>query len=196
MTTDRIFCRFNNGKSLSLGASGENSLGMTEVPEGGLCLSAFLVISDSRNRNSVLMGHVNPSAPWDHIGALDKKRVEVHSKGWMLPSCHLMLHESPGEAAKRILNEQLEPRGAISFVGPAVFSEVYRPKRFPELPEHWDLEFVFNAEMTREQVGEPSAWTDLRFLETAKLRRDEIARSHEDILGQMGFSILPAKAVI
>src|SRR3989442_4075768 len=50
----------------------------------------------------VLMGHMNPKAPWDHIGALDPSRVEAHSRGWMLPSSHLIFLESPDEAARRI----------------------------------------------------------------------------------------------
>ena len=61
MVTDRRFCRFNKQEETRL-------FGMPEVPEGGLCLSAFLVITDEQNSNSVLMGHLNPQAPWDHIG--------------------------------------------------------------------------------------------------------------------------------
>jgi len=100
MATDRKFCRFNKQETASFG--------MAEVPEGGVCISAFLVISDIENPNSALMGHLNPEAPWDHLGALDSSRIEIHSKGWMLPSSHLIVYESPQDAAKRILREQLE----------------------------------------------------------------------------------------
>jgi ADP-ribose pyrophosphatase YjhB (NUDIX family) len=189
MATNRKFCRFNKGASVSLGVAGENPLGMSEVPDGGLCLSAFLVISDRQNPNTVLMGHLNPVAPWDHIGALDKKRVEVHSKGWMLPSYHLMLHESPDDAATRILKEQLELE-KLGLTGPKVVSDVYRPKRFPDLPAHWDLEFIYKGNLDAKDLHKPFAWTDLRFLDIPKLRKEEIGRSHEDVLQQAGFSFL------
>ena len=177
MVTDRKFCRFN--KQIET-----RSFGMSEPPEGGLCLSAFLVITGERNPNSVLMGRLNTKAPWDHIGALDPSRVEVHSKGWMLPSSHLMLYESPREAAERILKEQLETDLALS--GPDVVSETYTPKRFPELPRHWDIEFIFKGKMFEGEIPKPSAWSDLKFVNLDTAKRKEFARSHEDILESAG----------
>src|SRR2546426_302449 len=127
MATERRFSRF---------ATSDRSLQTREIPEGGICLSAFLVISQTGHPERVLMGHLNPNGPWDHIGALDAERAEMNSKGWMLPSSHLMLGESPQGAAERILKEQLGlPSQALT--GPHVFSEVYGAKN------HWDLEFVF-----------------------------------------------------
>jgi len=70
------------------------------------------------------MGHLDPSAPWDHVGALGSGASEANSKGWMLPSSHLMIGESPQAAAERILKEQLGlPSSPLK--GPFVFSEVY-----------------------------------------------------------------------
>lgn len=80
MATNRRFCRF----AQTLPENGNGAVYTTEIPEGGLCLSSFLVIEEGNGR--VLMGHLNPSAPWDDIGALDAKRAMIHSKGWMLPS--------------------------------------------------------------------------------------------------------------
>src|SRR5947199_7987044 len=93
-------------------------------PRGWFCLSAFLVISNSRNPKEVLLGHLNPDAPWDHIGALDPPRVEMNKNGWLLPACHLIVGESPQEAAKRILKEQLELKEQ-KLEEPMIFSEVY-----------------------------------------------------------------------
>ena len=177
MVTDRKFCRFNKQAETM-------SFGMPEPPAGGLCLSAFLVITDEWNPNSVLMGHLNTKAPWDHIGALDPSRVEVHSKGWMLPSSHLLLYEPPHEAAKRILREQLEIDLALS--GPHVVSETYTPKRFPNLPRHWDMEFIFKGKMSKEDIPRPSAWSELTFVNLDTAKTTEIARSHEDILQAAG----------
>jgi len=181
MATDRKFCRFNKQETASFG--------MAEVPEGGVFISAFLVISDIENPNSALMGHLNPEAPWDHLGALDSSRIEIHSKGWMLPSSHLIVYESPQDAAKRILREQLEI-SITDLYGPQVVSETYTPKRFPGLARHWDIEFIFRGELPRGNVPvRTNAWTDLNFVDLNFVKRSEIARSHEDILGSSGLVV-------
>jgi len=185
MATDRKFCRFFK-KQLETA-----SFGMAEVPEGGLCLSTFLVISDVENPNSALMGHLNSEAPWDHLGALDSRRIEVHSKGWMLPSSHLIVYESPQDAAKRILREQLGI-SAKDLHGPQVVSETYALKRFPNLPRHWDIEFIFRGELSRENIpAKTNAWIDLNFVDLNVVKRSEIARSHEDILESSGLVVRP-----
>ena len=150
---------------------------MNEIPKGGFCISAFLVITQARNPTQVLAGHINKNAPWDHIGALDPGRVERHSKGWMLPSSALMLGESPKEAAERILKEQLGVANQ-TLEGPFVFSEVYGPTR------HWDLEFIFQGKRANTPVNE--AWSELTFIDISKTRREDIARGHEDILAHVG----------
>ena len=118
---------------------------MSEIPEGGVCLSAFIVLSQLGSPKSVLMGRINKKAPWDHIGALDAGRVELHSKGWMLPSSNLMLGESPQDAALRILREQLGV-GDQPVEGPRVLSEISGPLN------HWDLEFIFLGERNNAPV--------------------------------------------
>ena len=150
---------------------------LDEIPEGGVCLSTFVVISRPGDPKSVLMGRINKRAPWDHIGALDPSRVERHSKGWMLPSSHLIFGESPQDAAVRILKEQLGLEDQ-RFEGPQVFSEVSGPLN------HWDLEFVFLGE--RNDAPNHQAWDELRFVDLTKIRKEEIARSHEDILAHIG----------
>ena len=149
---------------------------MGEIPEGGLCLSVFLIISEIGSSNHVLMGRLNTDAPWDRIGALDPDRVERHSKGWMLPSSHLILGEGPKEAAERILKEQLGlANQAVN--GPLLFSDVYGPKN------HWDLEFIFLGE--RDVAPLHQAWRELKFIDLTTTRKEEIARSHEDILAHV-----------
>lgn len=180
MTTDRRFCRFNK--------LGDVPFGMPEVPEGGLCLSAFLLITDPAHPDRVLMGRLNPAAPWDHIGALDASRTAVHSRGWMLPSSHLILNESPEAAAHRIAAEQLE-RPDLSFSDAQVVSEVYTPRRFPGLVKHWDLEFLFRGTWPGGGPPNAAAWTDLHFVDLPNTSRADIARSHEDILASAGFRL-------
>lgn len=159
---------------------------MTEVPDGGLCLSTFLVIVDDKSPNSVLMGNLNPNASWDHIGALDQKRVERFSKSWMLPSSHLILHETPADAAARILKEQLEIE-SLPLSEPKVFSDL-RERHDPKAGrvQHWDIGFIFRGELRREDLPRPKAWTALRFIDLTTTKKKEIARSHEDVLEHAG----------
>ncbi|MDG6998744.1 MAG: NUDIX domain-containing protein [Nitrososphaerota archaeon] len=188
MTTERKFCRFSSTAAVASGRVDDPPFGMKSPPDGGMCLSAFLVISEEENPNAILMGHLNESAAWDHIGALDESRVRAHSKGWMLPSSHLIVHESPQEAARRILKEQLNlPTLEVS--EPKVVSEVYRPKRFQDLPDHWDIEFIFFGNLPQEKLRKPFAWADLKFVDIPNTKREEIARSHDEILESLGFKI-------
>jgi ADP-ribose pyrophosphatase YjhB (NUDIX family) len=179
MATDRKFAAFSK-------TSGPvPTFRMKEIPEGGLCLSAFLVIS-RRNSREVLMGHLNPAAPWDHIGALDQSRIVAHSNGWMLPSSHLMVIESPQDAARRIIKEQLElEEDLIVLSDPIVVSEVYTPRRFPNLPNHWDIEFIFRG--VCDKLPRSDAWSELKYLQLGKISRQDMARSHEDIVEYAGF---------
>lgn len=168
MPTDRRFAQFQKGIVPPR---------ISEIPEGGVCLSVFVILSNHNNPNEVLMGRINKNAPWDHIGALDPLRVEKHSKGWMLPSSHLIYGENPRQAAWRILREQLGLTDQL-VEGPRVFSEVSGPSN------HWDLEFIFSGE--RSDVPSHEAWSELKFVDLARTRREEIARFHEDILAHMG----------
>lgn len=147
-----------------------------DIPEGGLCLSAFVVLFKQKDPNQVILGRLNPKAPWEHLGALDAERAERGSRGWMIPSSHLILHESPDAAARRILREQLGiPTQKLR--GPAVFSEVYGE------PPHWDVEFVFEGE--RSEIEPVDCWTRLEFVDVTRLRKSDISRWHEDILAHI-----------
>jgi len=168
MATERKFCRF---------AATDRPVSTREIPEGGICLSAFLVIGQIGHPERVLMGHLDTAAAWDHIGALDPERAQANSQGWMLPSSHLLIGEAPEAAAERILKEQLG-LPALSLDGPRVFSEVYGAKN------HWDLEFVFLGE--RDQAAQHPVWSELSFVDVNETLRDQIARYHEDILAHVG----------
>ncbi len=178
MTTDRRFSRFNKSRDTA-------AFSITEIPDSGVCLSAFLILTETGEPSRVLMGRMNPEAPWDHIGALDPKRVEVHSRGWMLPSSHLIYLESPQDAARRIAREQLELPD-IELSGPQVESEAYAPKRFPGSPRHWDIEFLFRGELAASAVPRAAAWKELSFVDLRRTTKAEIARSHEDVIESAG----------
>jgi ADP-ribose pyrophosphatase YjhB (NUDIX family) len=168
MTTDRRFAAFSKDALPPR---------MNTVPEGGMCISAFLVISKKGGQGDVLMGRINKNAEWDNIGALDGKRVERFASGWMLPSSHLILFETPEGAARRILREQLGIRNQ-ALDGPLAFADTSGTSN------HWDIGFIFTGE--RESAPSNAAWDELKFVQVAKLKRDEIVRSQLDVLAYAG----------
>lgn len=182
MTTDRRFCRFYRRPH------GKTGFGMNEVPEDGICLSSFVILTPENARSSVLLGKLNPEAPWDHIGALDPERVKAWQEGWMLPSSHLIYLEGPQEAATRIQKEQLKI-GPVPLMGPIVVSEVYTPQRHPESKQHWDLQFIFTGTLQSDRPPESSAWRALRFIDTQDLKRTDLVRAQADILGYAGLPV-------
>jgi len=105
----------------------------------------------------------------------------------MLPSSHLIVHESPQDAAARIALEQLELNDLV-ISEPKVVSEVYPPKYFPDFDEHWDLEFISFSSCDAERIPSRSrAFKELKLFETPK--RSEIVRSHEDVLSSAGIEL-------
>jgi ADP-ribose pyrophosphatase YjhB (NUDIX family) len=104
----------------------------------------------------------------------------------MIPSSHLLLGEAPQDAARRILWEQLELKG-VPLTEPSVVSESYTPRRFPDLPSHWDVDFIFRGEIPTAKLPKTPAWTELAFVDVSRTRKSEMARSHEDILESAGF---------
>lgn len=97
-----------------------------------------------------------------------------------------MLFESPQEAAQRVLEEQLGMRN-IRLFDPKVVAEVSTPRRFPGLAKHWDFEFIFRAKVTSGVPPKHEAWSELRYVDLEHTPRQEIARSHDEVLENAGF---------
>jgi ADP-ribose pyrophosphatase YjhB (NUDIX family) len=180
MGTERRFARFATDRS--------TSDGYWPLPEDGLCLSAFVLLSREDTRDRVLLGRIDPTAPWAHIGALDARRVRLNASGWMLPSCHLEYFEPPDDAARRVLREQLG-LADVPLSSSVVTSECYRPRRHPERGLHWDLQFLYRGTAPRDWVPRHPAWTELRFLDPSATPRAEFTRSHEEVLELAGYRI-------
>lgn len=174
----RRFSRFAEGRS--------TSDGYWPLPPDGLCLSSFVLLSPSARPHEVLVGRLDPTAPWADIGALDPRRVELNAQGWMLPSCHLLYFESPHDAAQRVLREQLGLE-RVALEGPRVFSEKYRPRRHPERGDHWDLEFVYRGTLESDSAPSHPAWSELRFVDPEERSRTEFTRSHDEVLELAGY---------
>ncbi|MFZ0891372.1 MAG: hypothetical protein WB778_09760 [Thermoplasmata archaeon] len=181
MPTTRRFCRFSESADTA-------AFSVTQIPKDGLCISSFVILRSQENPEAVLMGHMNPEAPWDDLGALDPARIEAHRSGWMLPSSHLIFYESPDESAQRILREQLGlPRQTLA--PPIVLSDTYAPRRHPGATQHWDLGFLYQGSIPSRPVPHAPAWKELAFVDTRSVHRADIARSHEDVLGLVGLPI-------
>lgn len=181
MTTSRRFCRFFKTPETA-------PFDMTEIPEDGLCLSAFVLLSPPEHPERVLLGRINPRAPWDHLGAIDGNRLESWKDGWMIPSSHLIVLESPDEAGRRIVKEilGLAPR---RLDGPSVVSEVYAHKRYREAKHHWDIGFLYRGGLTEMELGPRPAWTTLKVVDPKSMGAEEMVRAHEDILALAGFPV-------
>ncbi len=177
---DRRFSRFAEGRSVEEG--------YWPLPPDGLCLSSFVLLSRPEEPGKVLLGRLDPAGPWARIGALDPRRIQLNSEGWMLPSCHLLYFESPEDAARRVVREQLGLEG-IRLSPVEVHSEKYAPRRHPERGEHWDLEFVYRADSPSGWVPRHPAWRELEFLDPSTTRRSEFTRSHDEVLELAGFAI-------
>lgn len=171
MATERKFAGFQS--------KGAPSFRMSSIPSGGMCLSSFVMLMNSQGK--VLMGKLNPEFDWDHIGALDDERKKRHTAGWMLPGCHLLIGESPKDAADRILGEQLGLSG-IELAAPEVYSETYSPSSTGEVG-HWDIEFVFKGK--HEGAVTHPAWKELSFVDP-NAPESEFARGHQDVLRNAG----------
>jgi ADP-ribose pyrophosphatase YjhB (NUDIX family) len=161
--------------------------GSSEVPDNGMCLSVFLVLEAPGRDGAVLMGRVDPTAAWWEIGAIDPGRLERIGSRWMLPSRQLLLFESPDEAARRILNEQLGV-GPLPLTGPRVFSDPSdRPGAEGQDP-HWDVHFVYRGRWPSAAPPHAKGWTQLQFVDVARTPRGEIARGQGDVLELVGLS--------
>lgn len=155
------------------------------VPEGGLCLSAYVLVHPREARDLVLLGRPDPSAPWPEMAALESAHLRAVGDRWILPASHLREFESPSDAARRIARDQLGTE-ALFFWGPAVFSESYPSSLDPESGTHWDLQFIFDAEWTMSSPPRSPAWRELRFHDPQGLTPEQIARGHGDILALVG----------
>ena len=156
------------------------------VPDDGLCLNVFVILTDAARSNRVVMGRIDPTADWRHIGGMTAGRIQETATRWMLPSRQLFVFESPTDAARSILKEQLglDP---LPLEGPKVTSEVWqRPKPAGTGP-HWDLSFLYSGTWP---AGRPLAsppWKELAFLDTATLDPATVGRSHADVLALAGY---------
>jgi len=177
--TPRAFARWRRGP--------DPGPGNAQIPEDGVCLSAFLLVTDPNDAHRVLVGHVDPAADWSRFGALGGDRLVRTAKRWMLPASHLLEYEGPSEAARRIATEQLE-RPDLPIPEPRVVSDAYAR---PDAPgRHWDFHFLYRTTWPAGAPLRARPWTGLEFVDPRAVPASEFARSHDDILRFAG--LLPS----
>ena len=175
---ERRFCRFRADTP-------SGSPFYSPLPNDGLCLNVFLIIHESGHPGRVLLGHLDPSAPWERLGGMDAERRSQASGKWMLPASQLLLFESPRAAADRLVRELLEIDPLI-LGGPDVFSEAYPRPHSGASDPHWDLHFLFRGEWANAGPPRASPWKDLAFVDVAQTSSSQFARAHGDILALAG----------
>lgn len=158
------------------------------VPDDGLCLNVFLLLTDRPGSDRVLLGRLDPAVDWRHIGGMAESRIRETAPRWMLPSRQLFHFEGPHEAARSILKEQLE-LDPIPLDGPAVTSEAWQRERPAGRGLHWDLSFLFTGRWPEGRPLAAGPWKELRFLETATLDPATVGRGQADVLALAGHPI-------
>jgi hypothetical protein len=160
------------------------------VPDDGLCLNAFVLISPPDDARKVLLGQVDPQAPWREIGGVTPQRLAGLSTRWMLPCRQLFLFESPQEASAEILRTQLGIE-QMALEGPSVFSEVWNRPSPAGKGQHWDIHFVFRGTWPAGRELRAGPWLKLEFHDPAHLDRSTVGRGHADVLVLAGFPVPP-----
>lgn len=158
---------------------------LNHVPKAGVCLSAFVV---ARRGASILLGKPRVHDAWPTKGGFAKWRVvELEREGsWLLPATHLLMEESPDEAAKRITREWAGLKGTPRFL---MVQSHLRPGRLwnPKLKDnHWDLCFVYELRPKSPPKLNPW-WSEMKFVKPSEIRRMNIGRGHRDILEEAGY---------
>ncbi len=178
----RTVCRFRPG------AAPDDPI-YHSVPDDGLCLNVFPLLTEPRRPDRVLMGRIDPSFDWADLGGMHRERIAQTADRWVLPGRQLFLFEAPGDAVRAILREQLGLE-ALALRGPEVLSEAWqRPSPVGQGP-HWDLSFVYRGEWPVGRQLHAAPWRELSFKNPILLDPQEVGRNHLDVLALAGFSVV------
>lgn len=176
-------CRFRRGAA-------PDDPDYTDLPEDGLCLNVFLLLRERDASRSVLMGRVDPGAPWDRLGGISAERVRALGARWMLPSRQLRLYEAPAEAARTVAAEQLD-LPAATFERPSILSDAWERPQGGSAGLHWDLSFLYPGRWPEGRPPAARPWRELRFLDPSTLDPSEVGRHHLDVLEGAGYTVRP-----
>jgi len=109
---------------------------------------------------------------------------------YVLPARHLHWYESPFEAARSILRDQVGlgvPGNKISLAD--VQSYVSGDINDEKEPPHWDICFVYQAHVSKNlaaKLRRPEWFSELGFKPLRGLKQDDFTRGHGDVLQTAG----------
>jgi len=159
------------------------------VPPGGTCLSSFVIVS---NGQRILVGKMDHPEIWVErflVGPAFAPRYADSGK-YVLPARHLHWYESPFEAARSILRDQVGlgvPGNKISLAD--VQSYVSGDINDEKEPPHWDICFVYQAHVSKNlaaKLRRPEWFSELGFKPLRGLKQDDFTRGHGDVLQTAG----------
>jgi ADP-ribose pyrophosphatase YjhB (NUDIX family) len=150
---------------------------LNHVPEAGVCISAFII---ARRGPSILLGRPNAIEAWAEKGGFPTWRARnfQNEQAWFLPATHLLMEESPDQAAKRIAHAWTGLKGKPHFL---MFQSHTRPSAESKTAKHWDLCFVYELNVRTLPKLKPW-WSEMRFAKPSEIRRMNLGRGHKDIL--------------
>ena len=160
------------------------------VPAGGVCLSSFVVL---RSGPKILVGKMARPEIWvDRFFVGEQYAPNYASSGKLLiPGSHLAWYESPEDAARRVLKEQvmlpLAERNAVRLK--EVQSHMGGDPSSETEPPHWDICFVYETNVlakSARKLASPEWFEGFGFVPAAKLKADDFTRGHGDVLEQAG----------
>ena len=148
------------------------------APKGGTCLSSFLVL---KGKTGVLVGKMTKPEVWVERFMMGEKFAPTYaaSNKWLLPASHLKYGEKPEDAAKRILNEQVQLKN-VKLKLREVQSHLAVDPNDPEAA-HWDICFIYEGTV-KGKVKQPEWFSELKFVKPKELSSDDFTRGHGDVL--------------
>lgn len=159
------------------------------MPPGGTCLSSFVVVT---NGHSILVGRIARPEIWIERFLVGPKFAPKYANSgkYILPARHIHWYEDPLDAAYSVLRDQVQldvPKGEVSILD--VQSHVSGDVNSDAEPPHWDICFVYKAQISKKQAAKlarPEWFSELAFKPLSSLRPDDFTRGHGDVLEVAG----------
>lgn len=138
------------------------------------------------------MGKMAKPEVWVERFFVGEKFVPTYASSdkYLLPARHLAWYESPLDAAASVLRDQIKlrlPKKRIRLLD--VQSHVRGDVASTEQPPHWDICFVYEAEVSAKEAEglRTLPWfKDLQFVSPSSLSVNDFTRGHGDILEVAG----------
>lgn len=153
-----------------------------QVPKGGTCISAFLILSGN---GGILVGKMAKPEIWVERFYMGEQFAPIYaaSNKWLLPASHLEYGEKPEDAATRVLTQQLCIEEAKLDLK-QVQSHLSGDSRDSDV-SHWDICLVYEGKIGGE-LQKPEWFSDLKFVKPETITSNDFTRGHGDVLLELG----------